>query len=222
MAVPFHSGERPTPQDWRDYIGRRDSQDKEGSVTQLEELSKAVVRDGAGYWTEEEAIAFVLADKVASRDPVQIDNEEGSLEEPGAINLRVEPWVSTQTLVKFFQYERNRKLGRRPRAIAARNLEVARFVFLAMRGMWYRQILPYVNVPEAPTSLWYEQIMESYSWLRENEKAGAPSWQKLVDLWNRYHPEQQYKGTRRFHTDFYRGARAVVPPYSTSHTRDTV
>jgi hypothetical protein len=215
------------PQTWRDYLGSHRTETEEEPPTLLEETeeepptlleraARYVVRNVFGYWTQEEAIAFLLADKVSSRQPLQIDSQEDSQETPneqGAINLRIEPWVSTQTLVDFFQYERNRKLGRRPRAIAARNLEVARFVFLVMRGRWYGHRLPHAKVPEDTKGLWYEEILKNYSWL-EGSLQGAPSWQKLVDLWNRHHPEQQYKGTRRFHTDFHRGARAVVPPYS--------
>ncbi len=204
-------------QHWHELIGQKDWDLVDFPLRIVTAADDSIAKRFNNYWSTGDTVQFILADKVAWRNPVWTD-DGGLAEKPanyGTINLHIEPWVPVETVVEFYKYHQLQIMGRRPRALSMRNLLVAEFVLEQLRGAWYRQLRSVDSPRQRPKrgSAWYEAIASRYPLVEEVDLSGGPSWRILRYLWNRKHPEEQYDSERRFRKDFYRAARAVVYPY---------
>jgi hypothetical protein len=140
-------------------------------------------------WSEDEAARFVLTGEPPEVAPLfghirLSGSEESSLFSYGTITLTVEPWVSADSVKRFYREMQSKVLARKPHKRRPRSLAIFRFV------------------------------VEQCKWGRERELIGKPTWPKLLELWNERYPEGHewhYKGVwQNFQRDFGRVA-SVVP-----------
>jgi hypothetical protein len=167
-----------------------------GSVLErLKMVSQQIRREMFPPWSEAEA-AWVIATGKVRTDPCPVTwnviNHANDYLTYGTINIAVEPWVASETVIKAYQWLQSGTLGRKPRALIERNLRVVEFVMGELKDL----------VTSDPV------------------EATAPprtSWRKLMNRWNEANPEDLYEDERHFHRDFYRTAHAVVRPYGRRH-----
>lgn len=183
------------PDSWQEVVEK----DSELHTSIYEALKTAgrTLEEDFNYWSAGKAMEFLLDGEAVVRPPVEVEGDNPGRGHPGygTINLKVEPWVPTETLVRFYQYHQKRILGHRPRALSQRNLNLASFVFAQLRSMWSEEM---------------ERIRAL------EEPAGRPRgsfWRTLMGLWNESNPQEAYEDERRFRRDFYRAAHGVVYPY---------
>jgi hypothetical protein len=170
-------------------------------LEQLKEVSNELREKLFPPWSEPEAVHVIVSGKVwqAPRPVVgkMTDYEQAKdYVSYGTIDLRVEPWVPTSSVVSAYQYLQAQMLGKKPRTLIQRNLRVVQFVMEQLRELVMRD-------PE--------------------DTASSPriSWRKLMDRWNEAHPAADaYNDERHFHRDFRRTANAVVRPYDADHFVD--
>ena len=213
-----------SPRQWREIIDGGEREDEslgERAVSRqpspIARVAEEISRELNYYWREDEVIKFLWADEVEWREPVEAELN-APVDKPtgyGTINLKIDPWVPAETVIKFYQYHQIRMLGRRQRVLSMRNLEAALFILEQLRGAWYKQLWCMKTALQETKSelFWYDKIIaRRYPLMEGIDLSGGPSWQLLLNLWNRKHDEQ-YDNERRFRQDFYRATRAVVYPY---------
>jgi len=165
-----------------------------GSVLDnLRQLSQRLVAEYGRCWDEAQAAWFVLTDEpVAPRAITATYHDHGNEHlTHGTITLTVEPWVPSETVVKFYQRLQVDMLGRKPRAPERRNLALFKFMTRQSKEL----LLDRENQGEAPALI---------------------SSRELMERWNRENPDQSYTNESRFRRDFHRGSRALLSPYDKS------
>jgi hypothetical protein len=181
----------------------------------ISELGKELSEELNGYWSDREAISFVLADNVSVRPPVSVgldDFAEGPLGY-GVITMRVEPWVHADTVLSLYKEQQRLYEGRRPRVFSSRNLEVAQFVFTRLRMMWYvemSRMVERLRSDERTGACWYESRIRRSEIDDLRQHSASFSWRNLMESWNSTHAAERYDDERRFYQDFYRTARVIV------------
>lgn len=157
-------------------------------------------------WSEDEAVRFVLTDEapeVASLfGRMSLSGNEQNLFSYGSIILTVEPWVSAESVERFYREMQSQMLGRKPRKIEQRNLEVFRFV------------VEWGDAVEWEVVRSYDEEV-GYFTIRTRMLVGKPPWRKLLKLWNERYSEGhkwRYKDARNFQRDFNRAASVVSFP----------
>ena len=186
----------------------------------LEDAGAALAEQVNYYWSVEEAIAFILADEVSWREPVRVMNSkpDGEPVSYGTVTLEVEPWVSTATVTKLYQYEQMRMLGHKPRALSPRNVQVAHFVFAQLRIMWYALLRREIESRRDTEFTWYEGISRKLSKQEGHyEPPEKPTWRLLMNLWNDTNQAEPYDSERRFRGDFFRAATALVRTFDAGY-----
>jgi hypothetical protein len=145
----------------------------------LRNLSVALARHYV--WQEDDACWFVLTGKTPMVSPLSWSTRRygGRDFDHWVINLNVAPWISAETLVRFYRYLQRSRLGRSNRPLAERNVAVFRFVIAHLEPQ-PDEIDTVVERKGAPTS-----IISS----AEVSVLGGPSWRTLLERWNREHPE---------------------------------
>jgi hypothetical protein len=167
----------------------------ESILADLYEVSQRLRTELFPLWSEAEAAWVIVTGEVW--EPPQpligkVMNHTNDHLTYGTINLTVEPWVSTESVVKAYQWLQAQTLGRKPRALIQRNLRVVEFV-MGELSVLVSQVSEDTPVPPKVT------------------------WRKLMDQWNEANPEDAYDDERHFHRDFHRTANAVVRPYEATH-----
>lgn len=107
----------------------------------------------------------------------------------GSITLRVEPWITADTVTRTYQYLQSFMLRCRPRALSERNLAMTRFVIRQLRDL----------------------ITHG---LKDDEELTKLAWRSVMGGWNKAHPEWAYDDERQFYRDCRRIARAVARPFN--------
>jgi hypothetical protein len=165
-----------------------------GSVLDdLRHLSLKLVDEYGRCWDEAQAAWFVLTDEPVAPRAITATYHDHDSEHltHGTITLTVEPWVPSETVVKFYQRLQVDMLGRKPRAPERRNLALFKFMTRQSKEL----LLDRKNQGEAPVLL---------------------SSRELMERWNRENPDQSYTNESRFRRDFHRGSRALLSPYDKS------
>lgn len=217
--VAFETAITPYAQDFRRRLGHIIA---EGSEADQDDTGASLVaqeslQESNAYWSEREFGLFLECDEVVARRPleVKVDAPVNTSTGYGTINLKIEPWISPETVAKFYQHYQMEAMGRRPRELSLRNLEVVRFTLEQLRGAWYGQLLGARISSENDAALsWYRRTLsECFPLIQEIDLSRGPSWKLLLSLWNRVNGDDQYEDESKFRRDFYRTARAVVYPY---------
>ncbi len=164
----------------------------EGSLlARLHDVSKKLMEELFPRWTQAEASWVVVTGEVRGAPPCLVGEAELFANEhlsSGIISLRVEPWIAADTVLQTYQYLQALTLGRKPRSISERNLEMSKFVMNRLRNLVVHGILDEADL---------ERI----------------SWRRLMIQWNTSYPAWAYEDERRFYRDCHRTIRAVVRPY---------
>jgi|SRR5215217_301956 len=159
-------------------------------------------------WSEDEAKRFVLTGKSPEVAPLFArtrlrGDEEINLFSYGTITLTVEPWISAESVERFYREMQSQMFGRKPREGKPRNLAVFRFVVDRSESVEWEL----AGTRDESGSL-------VTSWGHPKRKLmNKPSWSKLLKAWNERYPEGHewhYKERSNFQRDFYRAA-AIVP-----------
>lgn len=171
----------------------------EGSLLErLRDLSESLRRDLYPLWTQPEA-AWVIVTGEVREVPKCLEGEVESFSNDhlthGFITLRVEPWITADTVTRTYQYLQSLMLRRRPRALSERNLAMTRFVLRQLRDL----------------------IAHG---LEDEEELTKMSWRSVMGEWNEAHPEWAYDDERQFYRDCRRIAGAVARPYDERRLRD--
>lgn len=164
----------------------------------LQEVSKALRQDVFPPWAEENAVWAVVTGEIRGGPQPLVGEAENHVTAHltyGRINLSVEPWVPTESVVKAYQWLQAQMLKRKPRTLIERNVRVVRFVFEALGERVFR---------EPGDGIASQKL----------------SWRNLMDWWNEANPDQAYEDERHFHRDFRRTANAVVRPYGAASLTD--
>jgi hypothetical protein len=165
-----------------------------GSVLDnLRQLSQRLVAEYGRCWDEAQAAWFVLTDEPVAPRAITATYKDHGNEHfiHGTITLTVEPWVPSETVVKFYQRLQIDMLERKPRAPERRNL--ALFKFMTRQS---KELL--------------------LGWESQGETPALPSSRELMERWNRENPDQSYTNESRFRRDFHRASRALLSPYNKS------
>ena len=209
-----------SPHRWPELISEQWHEiSKEEKVgTKLKGVGEELSREFHGYWTVEEAIQFVVADKVVWREPISMETN-APVDDPssyGTITFKIEPWIPKETLLKWYQQQQRQMLRSKPRVLAARNFNVAAFVFSQLRTLWYEQIR-YLEASfreDDIFTIWYKAIAREYPLKDHSRLLDGPLWEVLMERWNKANPKNRYKNEKQFNRDFYRAARTVVEPFA--------
>ena len=208
-----------SPQFWHELVPEqwRETSKGEKDGIKLKGIGEELSREFHGYWTVEEAIQFVVADKVVWREPIRME-ANAPVDDPsgyGTITFKIEPWIPKETLLNWYQQQQRQMLRSKPRMLVARNFNVAGFVFSQLRTLWYEQIR-YLEASfreDDMFTIWYKEIARE---LPSEDQAGsfdAPLWGVLMERWNKANPKNRYNNEKQFNRDFYRAARTVVEPF---------
>jgi hypothetical protein len=210
---------RESPRQWRKILnlGGAENDMEKPDRSDQSPIANAISRQLGNYWKSNEIMDFVWADRVHARSPLEVsfDASVKAPSEYGTINIQVEPWVSPETVMSFYQYYQKAILGHRPRELSLRNLEVARFIMEQLRGAWYKELLDMgASVDAGKPLYWYKTtIGHQFPLIQEVDLSRGPSWKLLLSLWNQEHSESRYENEGSLRRDFYRAARAVTYPY---------
>jgi hypothetical protein len=151
-------------------------------------------------WQEAQATWFVLTGELPALSAATGRVSRGSAAPYAEITMTVQPWVSADTVRKFYGQLQARVLKSRPRALSERNLAVFRFV------VGQQEVKPYSD--DAPASRLTRQHPKLL-------RLKQPSWRVMLHRWNRQYPagdKRRYKYVRNFQRDFQRAAQAIVSP----------
>lgn len=157
----------------------------------VDDLRKRAETLGKSYpWSEPEAIWFMLTDQAPTLHPLQAKMGPGR---SGQIALTVSPWISAQSLVRFYHRMQAHALGSVRRKANARNFAVYGFV-------------------EKHSTVFQERrghTMESEEATRRRRKPAT--WRALMMEWNKSvrNATDRYDDPRRFYRDGKRGWRAI-------------
>ncbi len=167
----------------------------------LEGLRRLSTRLAAEYpWQEAQASWFVLTGEPPALPAATGRLSRGSAAPYGEITMKVQPWVSADSVRKFYGYLQGQMLASQPRAVSERNLAVFRFVVAQQEVMS-------ASDGTRPSGLTrrHPKLM----------KLKQPSWRVMLERWNREYaarPKWQYTNVRNFERDFQRAARGIVSP----------
>jgi len=173
----------------------------EGSLAErLHDLSERLRNELFPYWGVAEASWAVLTGRVREVPACLVGEAESLSNEHltrKVVKLRVEPWISAEAVLRTYQYLQALTLGRRPRAVSARNLAMAKFTMRQLRA----------------------SITHS---AKDEPESARASWHRLMSLWNLTHEESwAYEDERRFYRDCNRTLRTIVRPYDEPDTTDS-
>lgn len=165
---------------------------------ELRKLSKELRKELFPLWTLADAAWIVVTGEVREVPKCLLGEIHGFSNRHltyGTINLRIEPWITGETVLRAYQHLQALALARRPRALSERNLAMARFVM--------------------------EQLDDIIT--GEAEEGGGPprvSWRRLMARWNQEYPEWAFQDERNFFRDCRRTIRAVARPYDEKRLQD--
>lgn len=152
-------------------------------------------------WEEDAAAWFVLTGELPSAPPLRASSERYGEDyfQHWTISMTAAPWISADTISRFYREFQRAHLGRNNRPLSERNVAVFRFVI--------GQLHPRYERMDAPQSM--QGGSRSMISKRMTSLLTGPSWRALLDLWNRTYPEWRYKDVRLFHRDFDRAHRSI-------------
>ena len=164
---------------------------KGSSLERLKTISEELRAELFPYWTQPEVSWVVVTGKVR-RAPIcltaEIDGFSNQHLTYGTINLKVEPWITGDVVLRAYQHLQALVLPRRPRALSERNLAMTRFVM--------------------------EHLRHVVTGEREGSKAPPKvSWRRLMARWNEEHEEWAFQDERNFSRDCRRTIKAVTRPF---------
>jgi hypothetical protein len=178
-------------------------------------------------WTEDEAMRFVLTGKVPDVPSlyarIRLSGSEDNLFSYGTVTLRVEPWVSAESVERFYREMQSQMLGRKPRKLERRNVALFRFVVERCEAVeWgreeFRDENGYLVRDESG-----DPVID-WGLRKGRQMLGKPPWRELLTMWNERYPEGHewhYKEVWNFQRDFGRAASAIPFPI-TSKTYDAL
>src|SRR5215210_5961269 len=136
-------------------------------------------------WKQEEAVWFVLTGETPQIKPlsVRVKVKGGRTGVPlWSVTINAAPWVPHEEVERAFGRMQQQVLQVRSRRMSSRKM--------------------------GPRAL------EVYQFVREQERLheDRPTWSKLLELWNRRHPDKRFETYNNFRQYFMRGAKAVEAP----------
>ena len=200
----------------RNLLTEKEAEDMENRSRRFKNaLGRLCSYLSANYpWGEDEAKRFVLTGKPPEVVPLFArtrlrGDEENNLFSYGAITLTVEPWISAESVERFYREMQRQMFGRKPREGRPRNLAVFRFVVDHSESVEW----------ERPKKRDEKGNLVTLWGHRERNLVNKPSWAKLLKAWNELYPEGHewhYKGRWNFQRDFYRATSVVPFPITSS------
>jgi hypothetical protein len=160
----------------------------------LGRLSLELSEEFCAAWDETQAAWFVLTSESIMPKVLngRYDTASSDHLTYGTITLKVEPWVSADTVAKFYQRLQQDVLMRKGRASELRNLTVLRFVIGEIKSFF-----------------------ADAGGLDATKHRPTP-WPELMKRWNAacsFRPSWTYRHPSKFKRDYFRAGRAVVEPY---------
>ncbi len=152
-------------------------------------------------WREGAAAWFLLTDetpRVPLLDWSDRRHVDGHFQHY-TISMTVAPWISADTLARFWRFYQRGHFGGNNRPLSARNMAVFRFV---IGNAW-----PHPD--GIGVALSKRGVTTSVAPKGKASALATPPWRTLLDLWNRNHPEWAYKDVRLFSRDFHRARRLI-------------
>lgn len=199
------------PEERHIVLGPNRNRGWSGFLDALESAGEQVSEHFRGYWSPEEAIEFILADRVAWRYPAWVGTEgvSSASGDYGTITLEVEPWLPSAAISQLYQREQQRLLGHTPRALSPHGVRLVRFVLTQVRAKMYARLAHEVRSTwEDAEFSWYEGIARNVG-TGPGELLARALWRPLMERWNEITHEGPYESERRFRTDFYRTVNAI-------------
>ncbi len=157
----------------------------------LRYVSETIRTDLFPAWTQADAAWAVVTGRVRRVPRSVAGSVEGFSNDHltyATINMRVEPWVSAETVTKVYQQLQGSVMGRRPRALSERNLTMTRFVMGQLKEL----------VNDDPES---------------SSQLPKMTWRNLMARWNEAHQGWAYDDERQFYRDCHRIIRTIARPY---------
>jgi len=155
----------------------------------LNEVGERLRKEIFPFWTKAEASWAAITGEVKAIEPVtwRIESRVTDHVTFGTISITAEPWIPAETVTNVYQHLQAQVLRRRPRPVSRRNLSVLRFVV--------------------------EQLQELIATMGGMAEPPRVSWSRMMERWNREHPESAYSDQRKFYRDCHRTGKIVVRPY---------
>lgn len=181
--------------DWvnDDYSFQQIMYRKHSLLDELITLSDTLAQRIGCY--QQVAALFILTGNPPGVPPisVQIDSSRRSDFHKGTITMKIQPWVSPDSVLKTYRKLQQHEFGHSYRPMTStRQLELFRFVTQEM------------TIVRNKKSAW-DDIIE------------IPEWRELFERWNRSHPDSQYTQLSNFERDYARAKESILlPPYISS------
>jgi hypothetical protein len=183
-------------------------------LDELRKLSESLAR--RYHWREHALVTwFLLTDEPLWVSPLtgQVHLPSGPAFKYGTITITVQPWVSVDTVEKFYRDLQRQVLGHNKRRLSERNLALLRFVLGHIESVHPRSLLEYRSFAKRRGVELDDNGLPKTK-LPMTELVG-PSWRKLLEGWNRRYPIDHmwhYKSVQNFQKDFRRAETAVARP----------